>query len=33
MTANIVPVWSITKRKVISGLTGSSPISLAATMT
>jgi hypothetical protein len=33
ITANIVPVWSITRRRVISGVVGSTPIIFSATMT
>jgi hypothetical protein len=33
MTANIVPVWSMTKRNVISGAVGSSPMTFSAIMT
>jgi hypothetical protein len=33
MTANMVPVWSITKSRVISGLAGSNPMSFSATIT
>jgi hypothetical protein len=33
ITANIVPVWSITSKSVISGNVGSIPISFSATIT
>ena len=33
MTAAIVPVWSMTRRKAISGVDGSRPISFSAMMT
>jgi hypothetical protein len=33
ITANIVPVWSITSKRVIEGATGSMPISFSAIIT